>query len=101
MKWAIELSEFDLHFKPCIALKSQVLADFFAECTLNQEVQEEEDATCWELHVDGFSNPLGCGVWLILKWPEEHHVQLGYALCFKFKASNNEAEYEALSQDLS
>ena len=96
MKWAIELNEFNLHFKPCTTLKLQVLADFVAECSLNQIVQEEEDTIRWELHVDGSSNPLGCGVGLILKGLEEHHVQLEYALRFKFQASNNEVEYKAL-----
>ena len=33
---------------------------------------------------------------MILEGPKEHHVQLEYALRFKFKASNNEVEYEAL-----
>ena len=96
IKWAIEQGKFDLHFKPHTALKSQVLANFMVECTLNQIVQEKEDATCWELHVDSSSNPLGYGMGLILKGPEEHHDQLEYALRFKFKASNNETEYEAL-----
>ena len=94
MKQAIELNEFDLHFKPRTTLKSQVLADFMAKCTLNQIVQEEEDTTSQELHVDNSSNPLGCGIGLILKGPKEHHVQLEYALHFKFKAFNNEVEYQ-------
>ena len=55
-----------------------------------------EDATYWELYVDVSSNPLECGARLILKGPEKHHIQLEYALLFKFKASNNEDEYEAL-----
>ncbi|XP_066160597.1 uncharacterized protein [Oryza sativa Japonica Group] len=33
VKWAIELAEFDLHFEPRHAIKSQVLADFIAEWT--------------------------------------------------------------------
>ena len=66
-----------------------------AECTLNQVVQEEEDATSWDLYVDGSFNLLGCVAGLILKGPEEHHIQLVYALYFKFKAFNNEVEYEA------
>jgi hypothetical protein len=33
VKWAIELSEFDLHFEPRHAIKSQALADFVAEWT--------------------------------------------------------------------
>ena len=32
---------------------------------------------------------------LFWQGPKEHHVQLEYALRFKFKASNNEVEYEA------
>ena len=33
MKWAIELSEFDIRYKPKIAIKGQVLADFLMEST--------------------------------------------------------------------
>jgi hypothetical protein len=32
-KWAAELTEFELNFLPCHAVKSQVLADFVADCT--------------------------------------------------------------------
>ena len=60
----------------------------------------KEDYTCWKLHEEGSSNPLGCGVRLILKGPEEHHVQLEYTLYFKFKLSNNEAKKEALIMGL-
>ena len=44
--------------------------------------------------MDGSSNKGGSGAGLILISPEEHRVH--YALRFGFKASNNEAEYEAL-----
>ena len=37
---------------------------------------------------------------MILKGLEEHHIQLEYALSFKFKASNNEVDYEALITSL-
>ena len=33
MKWAIELSEFDIRYKPKTAIKGQVLADFVMEFT--------------------------------------------------------------------
>ena len=33
MKWAIELSEFDIRYKPKTAIKEQVLADFVMEFT--------------------------------------------------------------------
>ena len=34
IKWAIELSEFDIRYKPKIAIKWQILADFIMEFTL-------------------------------------------------------------------
>ncbi|KAI5327825.1 hypothetical protein L3X38_027221 [Prunus dulcis] len=48
----------------------------------------------WTLFVDGSSNAQGCGAGIVLVSPNK--VALEYALCFKFQASNNEAEYEAL-----
>ena len=33
MKWAIELSEFDIRYKPKTAMKGQVLEDFIVEFT--------------------------------------------------------------------
>ena len=48
----------------------------------------------WELYVDGSSNEGGSGAGLILVSPEGHRVHC--ALRFRFKASNNEAKYEAL-----
>ena len=46
------------------------------------------------MHVDGSSNESGSGVGLILIDPEGDVME--YALCFKFLATNNKAEYEAL-----
>lgn len=34
MKWALELSGYDLIFEPHTAIKSQAVADFIAELTL-------------------------------------------------------------------
>ncbi|KAI5348612.1 hypothetical protein L3X38_001499 [Prunus dulcis] len=48
----------------------------------------------WTLFVDGSSNAQGCGAGLVLVSPDK--VALEYAIRFKFQASNNEAEYEAL-----
>ena len=33
MKWTIELSEFDIIYKPKVAIKGQILADFVMEFT--------------------------------------------------------------------
>lgn len=48
----------------------------------------------WELHVDGASNSGGSGAGLVLVSPDQYKTN--QALCFNFKASNNEAEYEAV-----
>ncbi|XP_077217943.1 uncharacterized protein LOC143852446 [Tasmannia lanceolata] len=34
VKWAVELSEFDIKYLPRPAIKAQILADFIAECTV-------------------------------------------------------------------
>ena len=48
----------------------------------------------WNLYVDGSSTKDGSGVGLIIERPTE--VWHEHALKFMFKASNHEAEYEAL-----
>ncbi|XP_077251844.1 uncharacterized protein LOC143891079 [Tasmannia lanceolata] len=52
------------------------------------------DGPYWEVYVDGSLSKTGCGAGLILTGPE--NFVLDYALRFGFRASNNEAEYEAL-----
>ena len=44
IKWAIELGEFDIKYKPRAAIKAHALADLMVECTIpNQEVGGQED----------------------------------------------------------
>ncbi|XP_077245991.1 uncharacterized protein LOC143885822 [Tasmannia lanceolata] len=42
VKWAVELSEFDIQCQPRPAIKAQVLANFVAECTIHQQSIEPE-----------------------------------------------------------
>ena len=53
--WAIELSEFDIQYRPRTAIKGQVVADFIAEFTLG-EGQVEEEKEQWNIHTDRSSN---------------------------------------------
>ena len=56
MKWAIELSEFDIRYKPKRAIKGQVLADFVMEFTpaeLAEKTRATPDLSIWKLFVDG------------------------------------------------
>ncbi|CAL9018618.1 unnamed protein product, partial [Prunus brigantina] len=91
VKWAIELGEFDIHYKPHPATKGQAVADFISEFTepstvASSQITIEPTPTSSQIH--------GCGAGLVLISPDK--VVLEYALRFKFHASNNEAEYEAL-----
>ena len=101
MKWAIELSEFDIRYKPKTTIKGQVLADFIMEFTLaepTQNAQVTNDLPIWKLSVDGASNAQGSGAGLILTAPKG--IDIEYALRFRFQASNNEAEYKAVISGL-
>ena len=97
MKWAIELSEFDIRYKPKTAIKGQILVDFIMEFTsaeLAGATQTTPDLPVWRLSVDEATNAQGSGAGLILTFPER--IDIEYALRFGFRASNNEAEYEAV-----
>ena len=101
MKWAIELSEFDIRYKPKTAVKGQVLADFVMEFTStepDENAQTMIDLPIWKLSVDGASNAQGSGAGLILTSPEG--IDIEYALRFGFQASNNEVEYEVVMAGL-
>ena len=45
MKWAIELSEFDIRYKPKTAIKGQILADFVIEFTLAEPAEKAQTET--------------------------------------------------------
>ena len=97
MKWAIELSEFDIKYKPKTAIKGQVLVDFFMEFTSAKPAENAQmptDLLIWRLSIDGAKNAQGSGAGLILTSPEG--IDIEYALRFGFQASNNEVEYEAV-----
>ncbi|XP_074299286.1 uncharacterized protein LOC141630353 [Silene latifolia] len=96
-------SGYDLKFEPRTAIKSQALADFVSD--LSPTLQEQTDSEIltiseakreqvWELHVDGASNTKRAGVGLVLKSPQGE--QIIQAVRCEFKATNNDAEYEAL-----
>ncbi|KAK0597114.1 hypothetical protein LWI29_021948 [Acer saccharum] len=65
MKWAVELSEYNISFHPRSVMKSQVLADFIADFTPCENVQAEKELVAltettgtgkWTLSIDGSSN---------------------------------------------
>ncbi|XP_027337362.1 uncharacterized protein LOC113851071 [Abrus precatorius] len=59
-----------------------------------EETRVGWSADIWNLHVDGSSNRLGSGAGVILEGPNAFAIE--QSIRFGFKASNNQAEYEAL-----
>ncbi|KAL1223377.1 RNA-directed DNA polymerase-like protein [Cardamine amara subsp. amara] len=92
-KWAIELSEYDIEYRPRTAAKARVLADFIIELAVENS-NTSSSTPKWTLHVDGASSRQGSGVGLRLNSSEGETIEQSYRL--GFNASNNEAEYEAL-----
>ncbi|XP_072076435.1 uncharacterized protein [Arachis hypogaea] len=91
IKWAIELSEFDIRYQSRGPIKSQFLANFIAELTIPTK---EDHTKQWTLYVDGSSNNEGCGAGIHLEADDSFILE--HSLHLSFKASNNQSEYEAL-----
>ncbi|GJR05548.1 reverse transcriptase domain-containing protein [Tanacetum coccineum] len=85
--------------RPRVSVKRQILADFIVERPEENSPdtpmeKEEELPEPWILFTDGSSYMDGSGAGLILTNPEG--MEFTYALRFRFDATNNEGEYEAL-----
>ena len=95
-KWGTRLGSFDIWYRPRNTVKGQVLADFITEFSPknNTEMVCHVENCSWRVFVDGASRAMGADAGIVIITPEgirlEHSFRLG------FKASNNEAEYEAL-----
>ncbi|RDX94533.1 pol, partial [Mucuna pruriens] len=90
--WSVQLSEFDISFERRGHIKAQVLADFVNELSPDERTTEEGSERY--LSVDGSTNKAGSGAGVILEGPGG--VLVEQSLHFEFRASNNQAEYEAL-----
>nr|XP_023875439.1 uncharacterized protein LOC111987930 [Quercus suber] len=91
VQWAVELSQFNVDYRPRTAIKAQALIDFVAEFTTAEQGLGSEH---WTIHTDE-SAALGIGrVGVIISSPENDVIKYGVRL--QFPATNNEAEYEAV-----
>ncbi|KAL0411010.1 UNVERIFIED_CONTAM: hypothetical protein Slati_3690700 [Sesamum latifolium] len=93
VKWAVELSEYDISYMPRTTIKAQALADFISEMA-GMSIKDASQDQKWLLHVDGSSTTQGSGAGIVITTPQGEDLE--FAIKFGVKASNNEAEYEAL-----
>ena len=91
-QWTIELSEFGIQYKLCLAIKRQILVDFLAE--LPQQEADMGNTNWWILIVDGAFPQTGASVGLYLKALTEERIE--HAIRLDFPMSNNEAKYESM-----
>ncbi|XP_024035481.1 uncharacterized protein LOC127899240 [Citrus sinensis] len=100
VKWSVELSEFDLSYKPRGAIKAQALAEFMVdraepgeEVREEQPIEQEKTEGVWLIMVDGSCSEQGSGAGVVIRSPEG--TEITYAVKFEFQLTNNQAEYEA------
>ena len=77
-------------------MKGQVLVDFAAEFSLRGEMEIvcHVKVPSWKVFMDNVSSAVGAGVGIVIITPEG--IKLEHSFSLGFRASNNEAEYEAL-----
>ncbi|XP_075518295.1 uncharacterized protein LOC142552404 [Primulina tabacum] len=85
VKWTVELEEYDIEYKPRVAINAQALTDFLIEM-----IQPEEKEV-WRVFVDGASNLSGRGVGVVLIAPsgEKEIIPGPFLKCL----AENEGEY--------
>jgi ribonuclease HI len=97
-KWGIELAAHIIQYKPRTTIKSQIIADFFADWGEHQYLPPAPDSTYWRMNFDGSKMLGGLGASVVLTSPKGDKLQ--YMLQMHFRVSNNVAEYEALVHGL-
>uniref|UniRef100_A0A2N9H0S8 Integrase catalytic domain-containing protein n=1 Tax=Fagus sylvatica TaxID=28930 RepID=A0A2N9H0S8_FAGSY len=96
IQWSIELSEFDIDYRPRTAIKAQALADFIAEFTSKDDepTEDVEQTSKWTMNIDGSSTKDSGGIGVVLRSPKGDTIK--QAVRLQYPTTNNEAEYEAL-----
>lgn len=90
---AVELSQFDIAYRPRIAIKAQVLVDFIAEFTMPKDSQTSI-VELWTVQTDR-SLAKGRGKVGVVITSSEGDI-LKYRVQLQFPKTNNEAEYKAI-----
>ena len=87
------MSKFDIKYHPQTTIKGQIVADFIAEFT-HDEDKGAEESLHWSIYIDRSSNRRAGGPGIVLLSPEGDRVECMVGL--DFPTTNNEVEYEAL-----
>jgi hypothetical protein len=74
-KWAIELAAHTIQYKPRTTIKSQIIADFFADWGEHQYLPPAPDSTHWRMNFDGSKMLEGLGAAVVLTSPKEDKLQ--------------------------
>jgi hypothetical protein len=93
-KWSIELSMYNVIYKPRIAINAQALSAFMAEWTETQTPPREWELEYWIINFDGSLQLQGARVGILVTPPKGESIK--YVLQMHFPTSNNTAKYEAL-----
>ena len=103
-KWGAKISAIDVKYLLRTAIKGQILADFVAKFTPTARDKESganafqqdslESFGWWKIYVDGASNAKGSRTGVVIMTLDDTVIEQSVRL--DFKASNNEAEYEAV-----
>jgi ribonuclease HI len=87
-----------IQYKPRTTIKSQILADFFADWGENQYLPLALESMHWRMNFDGSKMRRGLGAGIVLISPKGD--KLDYVLLIHFTTLNNIVEYEALIHGL-
>ncbi|XP_075473839.1 uncharacterized protein LOC142504880 [Primulina tabacum] len=79
IKWTAELGEYDIEYKPRVAIKAQALLDF-----LSKMVQPEKEKV-WRVFVDWSSSLVGCGVGVVSVSPLGEKIKLALRIDSRIK----------------
>ncbi|XP_017441043.1 uncharacterized protein LOC108346477 [Vigna angularis] len=82
--------EFGLRYEPLGSVRGQHLAEFATELPID----DGDNPFLWKLFVDGSTSKSRGGAGIVLEGPDG--VIIEQSFIFRFKISNNQAEYEAL-----
>jgi len=79
--WAIELSEFNIQYRPHTAIKGQVVANFIAKFT-NMEGQGAEEYPQWSIYMNRSSNKQAEGAGIVLRSPKGMRLNAWFVSTF-------------------